>query len=300
MGFIREKYSNNRGGLVVAFLGDTATADYTPTDSVDAALAYFDMYLDNGTIMIRTEEEKALETTGITAASAESLREKLNSILPMLDDTTAIENTILFPLWESGQTYAVNDRIRYNGFLYKVLQAHTSQEDWTPNTAASLFARVLIEDSSVITDWIQPMATNGYATGDIVKHNNHTWRSLVNDNVWEPGTSGLVWENIDETPASTIAEWVSGQLYNANDVVSYNGEIWISLYDNNGNPPAEGWWRRQVNENEATIADYVAGTTYNTGDQVLFEGRTYESLIDNNVWSPTAYPQGWQLIGDET
>ena len=35
---------------------------------------------------------------------------------------------------------------------------------------------------------------------------------------------------------------------------------------------------------------------YMTGDKVMFEGKVYESLIDNNVWSPSAYPQGWQEV----
>jgi len=35
---------------------------------------------------------------------------------------------------------------------------------------------------------------------------------------------------------------------------------------------------------------------YMKGDKVMFEGQTYESTIDNNVWSPAAFPQGWNLI----
>ena len=35
---------------------------------------------------------------------------------------------------------------------------------------------------------------------------------------------------------------------------------------------------------------------YMTGDKVLYNGVVYESLIDNNVWSPEAYPAGWQVV----
>ena len=35
---------------------------------------------------------------------------------------------------------------------------------------------------------------------------------------------------------------------------------------------------------------------YNTGDVVMYNGQKYESLIDGNVWSPDAYPAGWQLV----
>lgn len=35
---------------------------------------------------------------------------------------------------------------------------------------------------------------------------------------------------------------------------------------------------------------------YMTGDEVMYNEKHYKSLIDNNVWSPEAYPQGWELI----
>lgn len=48
------------------------------------------------------------------------------------------------------------------------------------------------------------------------------------------------------------------------------------------------------------IPDWVQPTgahdAYNIGDRVTFNGQVYESLINANVWSPTDYPQGWQLI----
>lgn len=37
-----------------------------------------------------------------------------------------------------------------------------------------------------------------------------------------------------------------------------------------------------------------AHDAYKKGDKVTFEGKHYISLIDANVYSPTAYPAGWQ------
>ena len=34
---------------------------------------------------------------------------------------------------------------------------------------------------------------------------------------------------------------------------------------------------------------------YAKGDIVEFEGVLYKSLIDGNIWSPTEYPQGWEV-----
>lgn len=36
--------------------------------------------------------------------------------------------------------------------------------------------------------------------------------------------------------------------------------------------------------------------SYNTGDQISFNGDVYVSLVDGNVWSPSTYPNGWELI----
>ena len=64
----------------------------------------------------------------------------------------------------------------------------------------SLFAKVLIPDSSVIPEWEQPGSTNPYMMGDKVTHNGSTWLSLVDNNVWEPGVVGTedLWEQITE------------------------------------------------------------------------------------------------------
>lgn len=60
-------------------------------------------------------------------------------------------------------------------------------------------------------------------------------------------------------------------------------------------------WREVVETPEAGPQPWVqpsgAQDAYNAGDRVTFEGSVYESLIDANVWSPSAYPAGWTLIG---
>lgn len=60
--------------------------------------------------------------------------------------------------------------------------------------APSLFAKVLIPDSSTVPEWEQPDSTNPYAKGDKVTHNGKTWISTADGNVWEPGVYG--WEEV--------------------------------------------------------------------------------------------------------
>ena len=123
---------------------------------------------------------------------AQAIRDSMDAAAIVLTDEQAAKAPRLYPAWKESKSYAVGERIRYNGILYKVLQAHTSQEDWTPDVAVSLFAKVLISDPSTIPAWEQPESTNPYKKGDKVTHNGSTWISAVDNNVWEPGVYG--WE----------------------------------------------------------------------------------------------------------
>lgn len=123
---------------------------------------------------------------------ARQLRAVIESMATGLDDAAALENTELFPTWRTDTAYAVGDRVRHDGILYKCLIAHTSQADWIPSNAVSLWARVLIPDPEVIPEWVQPDSTNPYMTGDRVTYGGKTWESTVDNNVWQPGVYGWI------------------------------------------------------------------------------------------------------------
>ena len=244
MGFMKEIYSNNRAGLLVTFGGDTPTASYTPTDSVQEALEYFNLYEKNGIIYARTEAEEIYNELGVnTTTEIEELRNSLDEVTASLTDEEAANHPILFKEWKVGVNYEVNERVRYRQGLYKVLINHTSQDTWTPDAAPSLFAIILNPDPDVIYDWVQPDSTNGYANGARVRHNNEIWTSTADNNVWEPGTTGAPW--VSDTPATQ--EWVqpdSTNAYKTGDRVIFEGQVYESLIDNNIWSPAAypaGW-----------------------------------------------------------
>lgn len=124
--------------------------------------------------------------------AALTVRETMDAAGAMLTDEQAAAVPALYQAWETNTTYAIGDRRTYGGVLYKCLQAHTSQDDWTPDVAVSLWATVLIPDPNVIPNWVQPDSTNPYMTGDKVAHNGQTWVSEIDNNVWEPGVYGWV------------------------------------------------------------------------------------------------------------
>lgn len=116
-----------------------------------------------------------------------------------LPDEQAIEVQVLYPEWSGdGVEYEKDFKVNYGGILYKVLQKHTSQADWTPTEAPSLFAKILTEPGA-IKEWEQPESTNPYMKGDKVSHNGKTWESIVDNNVWEPGVQGTeaLWKEVE-------------------------------------------------------------------------------------------------------
>lgn len=121
---------------------------------------------------------------------ARRYRKIIESLTVNLDDETALTSVDLFPHWAEDGEYAVDDRVQYEGVLYRCLQAHTAQAAWIPTDAVSLWARVLIPDPHDIPEWVQPGSTNPYMRGDKVRHVGRVWESLIDGNVWEPGAVG--------------------------------------------------------------------------------------------------------------
>ena len=104
------------------------------------------------------------------------------------DDNTALTGIELYPVWTVGIAVAKDSRYQFNGKLYKCVQAHTTQTDWTPDVTPALWVIVSLEEWP---DWIQPTgAHDAYAKDAKVTHNDKKWTSDVDANVWEPGVYG--------------------------------------------------------------------------------------------------------------
>lgn len=120
--------------------------------------------------------------------TAKLLRKAIEKASVSLPDADATEVPELFPSWKTDTDYVVGNRRQYNGILWKCIQAHHSQDDWTPDVAVSLWARTSADE---FPEWIQPTgATDAYAKGDKVSHNEKHWQSNIDGNVWEPGVYG--------------------------------------------------------------------------------------------------------------
>ena len=95
----------------------------------------------------------------------------------------------VFPAWRTDTEYAQGNRVRHGATLYKCLQSHTAQGDWTPDTAVSLWVRV-DDPGQEWHEWVQPQgATDAYPLGAKVSHLEKHWVSEYDNNVWEPSDS---------------------------------------------------------------------------------------------------------------
>ena len=183
--------------------------DSKPGYDVETQDAVFLDYIDTG-MYIRamyeiveiepTEEEQMIEQTN---KAMELLNINFNGLLPNLSDEQALQVPLMFPKWQANKKYAVGDRVLYLGVLYKVLQAHTSQEGWEPDIAPSLFAKnLIVKDENGeqvdIPEWVQPDSTNPYMIGDKVIFGGKVYRSVIDNNVWSPTDYPQGWEEVNE------------------------------------------------------------------------------------------------------
>lgn len=103
----------------------------------------------------------------------------------------------LFPAWDGGGvSYYAGDEthhqsmVKYEGMLYKCVNSHTSQADWTPTAAVSLWSRTS-DPAEEWPEWIQPTgAHDAYAKGAKVSYGGKRWINDIDNNVYAPGTYG--------------------------------------------------------------------------------------------------------------
>ena len=135
---------------------------------------------------------------------AEQFFKALQLFANSLDDEKAMEVAYVYDPWAVGKAYAVGEFVTYgknsvgDPQLYKVVQAHTSQADWTPNVAPGLFVAIGLDENGYPV-WSQPTgAHDAYNTGDIVDYNGTLYRSLIDGNVYSPDAYPAGWEIYEE------------------------------------------------------------------------------------------------------
>lgn len=132
--------------------------------------------------------------------AAEQLRRALQMFAATLTNEQAVEIATVYPVWEPDKQYSVDDILSYgtnstgDPQLYRVVQDHTSQTEWAPDTAASLYDAFGLDDAGYPV-WSQPSGSHdAYNKGDIVNYNGTLYRSLIDGNTWSPDAYPAGWE----------------------------------------------------------------------------------------------------------
>ena len=175
---------------------DEDTVDFTKM------YAYFVYTGEDGQPHLRFDEDKYNDILNEQErqeqiVKGEQLKRELQerSILDYASDEDAYTMRYLYPEWlGNGLTYKTNDRLMYNDKFYKVLQDHTSQSDWTPDTASSLYVEIA-DPSNEYPEFEQPTgAHDAYAKGSKITFEGKHYISLIDANVYSPTAYPAGWQ----------------------------------------------------------------------------------------------------------
>ena len=136
------------------------------------------------------QAEASERTRPLTAEEVTSMliKQQINSLT--VEDNVALRMTEFYPEWAAGQAYATGYKVQHGGTLYKCVQAHTSQADWTPDATPALWVVVSVDE---YPEWVQPTgAHDAYNIGDKVTYNGQHYVCTSNANVYAPDVYG--WE----------------------------------------------------------------------------------------------------------
>lgn len=121
-----------------------------------------------------------------------------SSVLSYATNEQAFIMRYLYPEW-SGESisYNKNDRFMYHNKFYKVLQNHTSQANWTPDTASSLYVEI-IDPAEEWPEFKQPTgAHDAYAKDAKVTFEGKHYKSLIDANVYSPTAYPAGWNLVE-------------------------------------------------------------------------------------------------------
>lgn len=122
--------------------------------------------------------------------------EKANSeVIQTLDDEVALKLTDAYPEWKAGIKVVEGEKYKQGDRLYKVIQPHTTQANWTPDITPALWK--VVQPEGVIADFVQPTgAHDAYMIGEKVMFNGSIYESIIDNNVYSPTAYPKGWKKL--------------------------------------------------------------------------------------------------------
>ena len=125
---------------------------------------------------------------------AKGYRKAIDTFAKNQTDKTLLDNKAAFEFWRAGINAEKDKIYRYGENIYKCIQPHTTQEDWTPDKVPALFVKISLEE---YPQWKQPTgAHDAYNKGDKVSDEGKHWISNKDGNVYKPGLVTGDWSEV--------------------------------------------------------------------------------------------------------
>lgn len=130
--------------------------------------------------------------------NAQHLKEQGES----MSGTEIIDQELFVPDWKPANYQTVGAPVRYEGQVYKVLQAHdsTSNPDWTPDTQPALWSICHTTDPAKAKPWLEPQGTSGmYYKDECYRADDGTVYRQIYDggNVYDAAAMPDRWEAVE-------------------------------------------------------------------------------------------------------
>lgn len=177
-------YIDSENKLHVENDGTMTAVDIALDGQCKRVIEAYKFYPDKGLLILWANADSTFGAQALYAEMSDSIAKAVDG----LDDEHSEEVSTLFPYWSSDAEYNIGDRRQYDGLLYRCVQAHTSQSDWTPDKTPALWVRT---STDPFPEWVQPTgAHDAYKKGDKVSHLGKHWVSDIDANVYEPSVYG--------------------------------------------------------------------------------------------------------------
>ena len=131
----------------------------------------------------------------MTREEALAYRHTIEQAAALQSDEAALNNIDLYPNWKENLNLEVGGRYKYNGVLYKCLQAHTTQSDWTPDITPALWVVVSLDEWPEIPENIP--AENPWMKGDKGTWKGEHYICQIDNCVWNPDAYPAAWEKVE-------------------------------------------------------------------------------------------------------
>lgn len=125
---------------------------------------------------------------------AREIRKAIDTFAKNQSDETLIDNKAAFSFWQPRIWVNTDEIYRFADDIYRVIQPHTTQDDWTPDKVPALFVKISVEEWP---QWVQPTgAHDAYMKGAKVSDEGIHWISNKDNNIYKPGLVPGDWSQV--------------------------------------------------------------------------------------------------------